>query len=159
MDLLDNVQSEVDEFLEAQRPTWPNEPTRCPVFACGEQLYRSFSSFSRHWSQKHKPDIQQFACVACHKLFYRRNDYTAHQRKKHAVVSPNTEGTSVPNELYIAPGGVLPYKADLREKVAAKRKQLATPGETLVSHEDTTTCRDQEFDDQRGENVFKKSKK
>ena len=97
-------------------------------------------------------------CADCSNKFYRLSGFTAHQRKVHNVPTPTKEGVEVPNTLFIQPGGVLPYKADLREKAAAKRRLATTPGDVLFGR-DQTTCRDEEFNPETGENVFKKSKK
>ena len=158
MDLLQNVETEVSDFLEAQRPVWPNEPTACPVFACGGHQYTSYSSFYRHWGLKHEETITRYTCGKCDKDFYRLYSYTSHQRKVHSSPEPFKDGVGVKNTLFIQPGGVLPYKADLREKAAAKRRLATTPGDVLFGGEQTT-CRDEEFNPETGENVFKKSKK
>ena len=106
MDLLENVDSEVDAFLQAQRPYWPGKPTACPVLACGVAEYSSWASFRPHWSHTHEETVTQYACICCRKLLYRLDAYTRHQRKVHRVTEPMKEGTDVPNDGFINPGGV-----------------------------------------------------
>ena len=128
MDLLQNVDTKVGDFLQAQRPYWPGKPTACPVFACGVAEYSSWASFRRQRNHTNEEMVTQYACIRCRKLLYRLDAYTRHQRKVHGVTEPMKEGTDVPNDWFINPGGVLPYKADLREKVASKRKAQSTHG-------------------------------
>ena len=57
VDVLSGVQAEVEEFNVSElkkMPLWPYIPTPCPVDVCTE-IYNSFSSFERHWNNKHSP--------------------------------------------------------------------------------------------------------
>ena len=158
MDIEINVnEQEVCDFQQAQRPFWPNQPTACPVFACGERTYASFASFSRHWSQKHLPTIQQFACVSCKQLFYRKDNFVRHQRKVHNVPEPSKEGINIPNEEYVNPGGILPYKMDFRPKLQEKRRQMCDSGVDLVTT-GAGVCRDESFNLRTGSVEYKRKK-
>ena len=155
MDLLQNIQTEVDDLIQAQRPYWPGKPTACPVCACGVAEYSSWASFRRHRNHTHKERVTQYAWIRCRKLLYRLDACTRHQRKVQGVPEPTKEGTDVPNDRFFNPGGVLPYKADLREKVASKRKAQSTSGDVLVT-EGEGVCRDQFLDLDTGVVVYKK---
>ena len=69
---MEGVEGEVREFLDAERPVLPVEPTRCPVEACGPHKYNRHSSFYRHLEMKDQEKIDLFECSLCHQVVGRK---------------------------------------------------------------------------------------
>jgi hypothetical protein len=133
---------------EDLRPFWPNQPTRCPVIRCSEQLYSSHGTFYRHWQQTHLPNKMGYTCPCCEHKFYRRDYALRHVRTKHALLDKDKLlEKEEPNEHYVNPDSVLPYRINYKERHALKRRRQSTLETALITT--AADCRDEVilFDD------------
>ncbi|KAH3726986.1 hypothetical protein DPMN_052910 [Dreissena polymorpha] len=105
--ILDGVAEEVSHLNHEERPNWPMSPTTCN--SCDAGPYSSDSSYQRHWAMKHGETVTHFQCSLCCKMFGRRTDGFAHQRKQHKYPGQLTPET-IRNMKYIDPNDVLPSK-------------------------------------------------
>ena len=160
-EILEGIDDEVQDFedKENKRPMWPDCPTRCPVPDCSTDEYNSFSSFLRHWENKHKSTVTLFHCPNCRRTSARKTNITSHQRAAHKMTS-SIFSQQEPNKKYLDPGATLPYQFNHRQRMATKRQRQDITGDILVRGGEV--CRDQvaEFSDSGAVNVvFKRSRK
>ena len=144
IDLLDGIDEEINSFSQAERPFWPDSPTCCPVTNCDQALlYHSFSSFQRHWDNKHLPVVKLFECPSCSFVSAREYNVRRHLRLRHKLkTSQALVSRDRPNKTWIDPKDVMPFRFNHRERMANKRRSQDTPAEVLVRGGEV--CRDQE---------------
>lgn len=159
LEILAGYSEELDEFnaqyidndqKPAERPLWPNVPSCCPVEDCVE-VYQSFSSFERHWNNKHVNIIKLYKCPNCSFKSAREYNVRKHQEKVHKMKSA-IEFEESENAKYINPGDKLPYKFDHRQRMSNKRK--AIEGTDLLVR-GGQVCRDQFAEEHKGNVVVK----
>lgn len=153
-DLMGNP-SEIDKFLQEEKPFWPNILMACPVEQCFSLVkHNRFSGFRRHWKQNHVPMKMSYQCSSCKNKFWRKDFATRHCKSKKCEGSTITEREEI-NDVYINPGET--YRMNHRERLAEKRKCLGTPGESLVTPR--ADCRDEVVQfDQDGRTLTKQFK-
>ena len=158
LEILDGIEEEIRSFSEAERPLWPDCPTRCPVGQCDQRiLFPTVNNFIRHWSKLHMPQIKLYECPCCSFVSAREYNIRRHLGQRHKLITTQAiTSRNVENTNYINPTDVQPYRYNHRSRMIQKRKEMDTPASVLVRGGEV--CRDQEAD-LDGSITFKKSKK
>ena len=107
-------------------PPWPDSPTACPVPACPRRLYNSLAEFTIHWNKVHRERIYFRECQMCQEKFYTLESARDHRIKEvHGKSLTILKLISMKNDLFVDPGGVLPYHTG-----SAKKRSTVTHSHT-----------------------------
>ena len=156
MDVLDLAvsQNELQQLDCDLRQVWPG-PTICNVEGCLDH-FETLRAYLKHWKAIHTAEITIYSCLDCGRKFPTSNKVRRHLRLIHAEPVGGPEGydkLSKPNQIYIHPGQVVPFKVApniIRTAVSRKRND---PSKCITSNlqRGVVTPRDEEihfhFDD------------
>ena len=138
LEILEGVEEE-ENFMDAERPDWTNQPNPCLVPSCVNQgEFSGFRSFQRHWNNKHWPVVKLLRCQACLYSSAREDKVCSHR----ISTSTTLQVEVIPYSHYQDSADMLPYKINHRTRLALKRKAMEPVGDLLVLGGDI--CRDQE---------------
>lgn len=108
----------VNDFMEQERPLWPCIPSYCTVPICQRfGKLSTFNVFRDHWTEKHSQELPSYKCQGCGKRFRNTKHARAHlQGKIHKGQTVTIKYVKTPNDTYIDPRGILPYRFGSKEE-------------------------------------------
>ena len=162
---LDVASDERMQFQYESRPVWPNQPTPCPVEACGMRPFNSFKLFIAHWKDRHEPEKLTIMC-SCGRKFSIRKHLKCHLKTEthHVEIPPK----NLRNPNFIDPGDHLAFqygtkedrenmKVFQRQAAAEKRKRdvenCKEIQNLLVPQSSQIVCRDECIKERGGQLV------